>query len=379
MRKSADIVIIGGGSIGCAIAYNLAKKGFENVVLLEKRYLTSGSTGRCAASMRMQWGTEMNCRLNKKSIRIFETLEEELGYDIEFEQDGYLLVTFEEEQAEQLEKNLEVQHKFDIPSKRLSKREAKDMVPYLNTDKLAGAFFCEDDAYACPFKTTMAYAKAAEKLGVEINTYTEVVDIEEEDGRVTKVITNQGEIATDNVINATGPYAKFIGEMLGLSHPVEPERHQILVTEPMERMVDPMVMSFHHNSYIQQVPHGGFLMGYGDFEEAKRVNYEHDWNFLEEMSRKAQEQIPMLKDVRVVRQWAGHYGISPDGQPILGGVPEVDGYYLALGCAKGFMLAPVIGLLMAEYLAGEETTIPIDRLDVKRFERGELIVEPAVV
>lgn len=379
MSKRADAVVIGGGSIGCAVAYYLAEKGFEDIVLLEKRYLTSGSTGRCAASMRQQWGTEMNCLLGKKSIEMFANLKEKLGYDIEFEQDGYLLITYEEEQAEQLKENMELQHKLNIPSERLTSEEAKEMVPYLDTEGLKGAFFCKDDAYANPFKATFAYAKAAKRLGVEINTYTTVVDIETNEGAVKKVITDKGEITTDTVVNATGPYAKNIGEMLGVSHPVEPERHQILVTEPMETMVKPMVMSFQHDSYCQQVPHGGFLLGYGDPEEPKGVNYKHSWNFLEEMSRKATEQLSILEDVRVVRQWAGHYGISPDGQPIVGDVPEVDGYYLALGCAKGFMLAPMIGKMMAEFLAGEETSLPIDVLNVRRFEKGELIVEPAVV
>ncbi len=378
MRESAEYVIIGGGSVGCSIAYHLAKKGFEDIVLLEKRYLTSGSTGRCAASMRMQWGTELNIRLTKRSIELFENLEDELDRDIEFEQSGYLLITFQEDQAEQLEENMKLQHEFDVPSRRVSENEVEEMVPYLNTDKLAGAFFGEKDGYACPFKTTFAYAEAAEEMGVEINTYTEVINIEKEGGEVAEVITDRGKIKANKVINATGPYAKYIGEFLDLDHPVEPERHQILVTEPIEKLIDPMIMSFHHNSYIQQVPHGGFLMGYG-VEEPKKLNYKHDWKFLENMSQYAYEQIPIIKDVRIVRQWAGHYGISPDGQPILGEVPGVDGYYLALGCARGFMLAPVMGEIMAQYFSGEDTLISIDRLDQKRFERGDHIFEPAVV
>ncbi len=167
--------------------------------------------------------------------------------------------------------------------------------------------------------------------------------------------------------------------MMGLSHPVEPERHQILITEPLEGMMGPMVMSFAHDSYIQQVPHGGFIMGYGNPDEPKKINFNHDWNFLESMAKKAVFQIPMLKEVRFVRQWAGHYGISPDGQPILGNIPEIDGYYLALGCGKGFMLSPMIGKLIAEKMSGEETSLPIDTLSIERFAKGELIVETGVV
>jgi sarcosine oxidase subunit beta len=120
-------------------------------------------------------------------------------------------------------------------------------------------------------------------------------------------------------------------------------------------------------------------MGFGHPHEAKRINYTNDPEFMEEMAKKIIFQLPILKDVRVVRQWAGHYGVSPDAQPVLGPVPEVDGYYLALGCGKGFMLAPMIGKLISEYVAGEKTSLPIDILSIERFDKGELIHEPAVV
>lgn len=380
MYKHADVVVIGGGAIGCSVAYYLAKQGYKNIVLLEQRYLTSGSTGRCGAGIRQQWGTEMNCLLSRGSAEIYKTLGEETGYgDIEFRQSGYLLITYQEKQASMLAKNMTLQHTLGIPSQKLTPTEAKDMVPYLNTEEMVAAFFCAEDGHINPFKATFAYAEAAQRLGVEINTYTNVTDIIAQHGKVSAVVTDKGTIKTNKVVNATGAFAKFIGEMLGLSHPVEPERHQILITEPMEAMLGPMVMSFHHGSYCQQVPHGGFLMGYGNPQEPKGVNYKHDWVFLEEMARKIVQQMPILKDLRVVRQWAGHYGVSPDAQPIIGDVPEVEGYYLALGCGKGFMLAPMIGKLTSEIMAGVQPSLPVDILNIRRFAKGELINEPAVV
>jgi len=380
MRRNADVVVIGGGAIGCSVAYNLAKKGIKNVVLIEKRYLTSGSTGRCGAAFRMQWGTKINCLLSKASINIFKNLCDELeSEDIEFRQNGYLLTTCNENQAKMLEKGLKLQHKLNIPSKMISPQEAQEIVPYLNIKGMVAAFFCQEDGHVDPFKTTFAYAKAAERLGVEINTYTTVIGIKTQGHKIKSVITDKGEIKTGAVVNATGPYAKSIGEMLGLSHPVEPERHQILITEPVEAINIPMIMSFQDNSYCQQLPHGGFLMGYGNPQEPKGLNYNDSWVFLEEMARKITFQLPILKKVKVVRQWAGHYGISPDGQPILGSVPEIENYYLSLGCGKGFMLSPIIGRLIAQYLTGEKTTFPIDILSIERFKKGNLIIEPAVV
>jgi len=380
MRKKANIVVIGGGSVGCATAYYLAKQGFEDIVLLEKRYITSGSTGRCGAGIRQQWGTEMNCLLSKGSAEIWKTIGEDTGYgDIEFRQSGYLLITYNKKQKKRLEKNLEVQNRLGIPSRQLTKEEAKEIVPHLDTENLSAAFFCQEDGHINPFKATFAYEKGARDLGVDIEKYTEVTDIKTEGKKIKSVVTNKGEIETNIVVNATGPYAKQIGKMIGLSHPVEPERHQLMVTEPMDHIVDPLVMSFGHNSYINQVPHGGFLLGYGNPDEPKKINYEHDWQYVENMAKKAVYQFPAMKNLRVVRQWAGHYGISPDGQPILRNVPEYVGYFLALGCGKGFMLAPMIGKLIAEHIAGKKTSIPIDKLSIERFAKGELIVETGVV
>jgi len=371
MRKNADIVVIGGGCVGCSIAYHLAEKGIRDVVVLEKRFLTGGATGACAAGFRQQWGTELNCLLSRGSIEMFKSLNEE--EDLEFRQSGYLLITYKEHQARMLEQNLKVQNRLGIPSKRLSPQEAAGIVPHLNINGMVAAFYCHEDGHVNPFKVTSAYAKKAERLGVEINTHTTVTGIQTEKGHVKAVITDKGTIATHKVVNATGPYAKLIGQMLGLSHPVVPVRYQILITEPLEPILGPLVMSFHHGTYCQQVPHGGFIMGWDNPNEPKGFNTSHDWIFLEEMAHRITEQLPILKDVRVIRQWAGNFDVSPDAQPILGCVPEVEGYYLGLGCGRGLMLSPMIGKLMAEYLSGEDPGMPIDKLSIERFERGELL------
>lgn len=382
MKTSASIVVIGGGSIGCSTAYNLASRGFKDIILLEKRYLSSGSTGRCAASMRQQWGTEMNCLLSKYSIQHFETLNEELEYDrdIEFLQNGYLMVTYSHSEAQMLKKNLNLHQQLDIPVKMLSIEEVQELIPALNTENIKATSLCMKDGQANPFKVTDAYAKAAKRLGVTIYTQVEVIGFKrKKNGGIATVVTDKGEIRTDRVVNATGPYAASISRMLDHDLPVEPERHQIMVTEPLEPLLGPMVMNFHHKSYCQQVPHGSILIGYGDPKEPKGVNYQHSWQFLQKNCEQVLEQLPILKDVRMVRQWAGHYGISPDGQPILGEVPGLKGYYLALGCGKGFMLSPMIGELISQLIAEEETTLPIERLHIHRFQEGNLIVEPAVV
>ena len=382
MIKYADIVIIGGGISGVSIAYNLAKKGVKNIAVIEKSYLASGATGRCGAGVRQQWGTEMNCKLAMESIKFFENANEELKYDgdIEFKQKGYLIVASTEKEDKQFKENVKLQKKLGIPVDYLTPREAKEIVPYLNTDKIISATFCPKDGHLNPFLTTDAYAKAAKRLGVNIYTYTEVIGIKTQGRKITSVITDKGEIQTGVVVNAAGGYSKSIGEMVGLDLPVYSERHQILVTEPVEPMQDPMVMSFSLNLYCQQTPHGSFIMGRGDEKEPRDLRITSGWKFVEEMSKTITDLLPPLGELRMIRQWAGLYNITPDRQPIIGSVNEIDGFYLAIGFSgHGFMLAPMTGLLLAEKILGETSTIDINKLNKDRFSKDELVLEPSVV
>ncbi len=255
MRRTADVVVIGGGSIGCSTAYNLARLGFKNVVLLEKGYICRGSTGRCGAGIRQQWGTEMNCLISRYSVKHFEVMNEELEYegDVEFRQNGYLMVTYSESEAAMLKNNLILHKQLGIPVQFLSLEEVREIAPALNTERIVASTICMEDGQANPFKVTDAYARAARRLGVEFMTFTEVTGFKLNGAGISAVITNKGEIKTDTVINATGPYARFISAMLEHELPVEPERHQIVVTEPLEPFLKPMVMNFFHKSYFQQV------------------------------------------------------------------------------------------------------------------------------
>ena len=381
--KSRDAVIIGGGVIGCAIAYELALRGMTNITVVEKSYLASGATGRCGAGVRQQWGLESNILLSKYSCESLERMNEELDYDddIEFKQGGYLLLAYGDKMWNQFLKNVELQHKHGIMSEIKTPEEAREIVPYLNTEGMAGATFHQKDGHANPFKVTDAYYKAAKRLGVEFLTYTEVTDIITENGKVTKVVTTKGDIATDRVINAAGGWSTVVADMVGVELPIHSERHQILVTEPVKAMQGPMVMSFHHSIYCQQSPHGSFIMGLGDPEhEPRGFNIDSTWQFMQEMSEIITNLLPPLADLRIIRQWSGLYNVTPDAAPILGGVPDVEGYYQAVGFSgHGFMIAPMTARLMAEHILGQESIIPISTYDLGRYARGERIREPNVV
>ncbi|MBN2543496.1 FAD-binding oxidoreductase [bacterium] len=379
MKNKADVVIIGGGIIGTATAYYLAKSGIKDIVVLEKSYISSGATGRCGAGVRQQWGLEMNCALAKGSVDIFENLSKELNFDIEYRQGGYLVLAHNETQVEQFKRNLAVQSKFNIPSRLISIEEALEICPYLNTDTFVAATFCQTDGHANPFRTNFAYAYAAEKLGVEINKFTEATDIIVENGRITGVMTDKGRIDTPIVVNAAGGYSKDVAALAGIDIPTYSERHQILVSEPIERLFDTMVISFQIGIYTQQVPHGSIVMGISEKEEPS-YNINSSWQFTEYMVKQAINILPIFKDLRIVRQWAGLYNKTPDAQPIVGEVDELPGFFQAVGFSgHGFMIGPKTSKILAQLIAGMEPDMDISPLSMKRFEKGELILEPSVV
>ena len=382
MNKTADICIIGGGISGTAIGYFLMKNGAKNVVLLERDYLSAGATGRCGAGIRQQWGLELNCLISKFSCEFFENAVEELEYDgdIEFHQGGYLILIGNEPELEQMKKNVALQNSLGIKSSLLSCDEAKEVVPFLNTTNLLGATFYGRDGHLNPFHTTQAFADAFVRLGGEIITGTAVTGITKEGGRVTGVDTNKGHIAAGTVVNAAGGWSQQIAAMAGVHLPLYSERHNILVTEPVEPTLNAMVMGFSLNLYCQQVPHGAFLMGRTDDSQPRDFRQTSFSGFPELMARTVCELMPPLRKLRMLRQWAGMYNMSPDKAPVYSKAREIEGFYSAAGFSgRGFMVAPATGLIMSEMILGLAPTLPWGRMDVTRFEKGELLTEPSVV
>ena len=169
MKKGYEVIIVGGGIVGCSIAFELAQRGVTDVLVIDKGYLSSGATGRCGAGIRQQWGSELNARIALESTNIFENLEEYTGYNhsVGLHQGGYLLVAYTEKEWAQFQKNLEVQHKLGIQSRAVDLKEAKEIVPYLNTEGMFGATFNQKDGHADPFHCTMAYATPSAETGVQ--------------------------------------------------------------------------------------------------------------------------------------------------------------------------------------------------------------------
>ena len=381
MRKTADVVVIGGGAAGTSTAYYLAKKGVKNVVLVEQNYTPFGGTGRCAAQFRLQFGSVSNCKLGILSVSEFDKLGEETGFgDLEIDKHGYLLPAYNEQDLENLNRDVALQKSLGIPSMVLDQKGCKEVAPFLEVGEILGGSYCTGEGTINPMKMALAFKKGAQDMGVEFNNYTKVIDIRVEGGKVKGVITDKGEIATECVVNATGEWGKFIGRMAGVTIPVEPEKHQICITEPLEYIGGPMIYSFKYATYISQVKHGGFLMGWSDPDvEAGIIDFDTEWKYIEELARRVIKQVPALANVRIVRHWAGQYGNCPDHSVIIGPVPEVEGFICALGCTKATMFAPAIGILAAESVIGANPTLPMDPYTIDRFAKGNLVIDPALL
>jgi len=382
MKSTYDVVIIGGGIIGCSVAFELAKRGRTDVLVLEREYLTSGATGRCGAGIRQQWGSVINATLAFESTSIFENLEEYTGYkaDCGLNQGGYLLVAYTEKEWEQFHLNLAVQHSVGIDSYAVDLDAIKEIVPHINTEGMYGACFCAKDGHADPFHCTYAYAKGAQKMGVDIKTYTTVTGFAVEKNRIHTVQTNKGDIQANVVLNCTGGHAPTLAALVGDELPILPERHQILITEPVAHIMDPMVMSFHRHFYVQQTPHGSVIMGIGDPAEPVSLNTSSSWQYLEYNAHLITQTLPAFRNLRVVRQWAGLYDMSPDRYPIINQAVEAEGFITLAGLSgHGFMVAPRLAILLANYLTGQDDNIDINIFSADRYRTGELLVEPLVV
>jgi len=382
MKKKTDVVIIGGGCIGAATAYELAKAGLKDVVLVERDTLSCGATGRCAGGARQQWSEPANVRLAKASIEMFKRFEDEMGRDIGLVNGGYLLCAHTPEEAERFKKNVKMQRENGVDVRIVDPKEIREITPCINTDGMILGAYCPDDLHVDPFLAVQGWAENAIRLGVDVELHTEVTGFKKKGNRVSAVITNRGDVECKTVVNAAGPWSQDVGRMLGIELGTYPERHQICVTEPVKRMLWPLIVDFYVSIYFRQSAHGSFVFGHSDPNEKPSYNIRGSWQFLQHISKKLTTLIPSLKDICIVRQWAGLYDMSPDAQPILGRVSdEAENFLVAIGYSgHGFMLAPMSGLLMAELIVyGEARTQPIDALSIKRFAGGKKHKEHNVV
>ena len=379
--KKADVVIIGGGVNGCSLAYQIAKGG-KKVVLCERSYFCSGATGRCGAGIRQQWSTRENAELAIKSIKIFEGLEKELGNDIGLRQGGYLIIVHDKKDMIQSEKNVKMEKELGLSVSILKPEEITNVVPILDIKGMnaIGATFCPTDGHVDPFKTTHAYAKAAEKQGAKLYKFTNVEEIKIKNKRIESVVTDKGKIKTNIVVNAAGAWSKQIAEKLNVKLPNKPYRKEILVTERVKPVFSAMVISFKDGIYFSQQEEGQLLGGIPIPNERSGYLTNPTFDFLNHMSKTLTRYAPILKYVNVIRQWTGYYDVTPDARPILGEVEKIKGFIQCNGFSgHGFMLSPMVTKILTEYIVEGKSSKILEKLSIKRFKGKKIVYETSVV
>jgi glycine/D-amino acid oxidase-like deaminating enzyme len=381
LPATADCVIVGGGVVGCSLAYHLARGGMRPL-LLERGELGGGSTGRCAGGVRQQFSTAVNVRVSRMSRAMLERFPEEIGDSAELRQIGYLFLASTEEEAARFARNVEVQRAAGLTEvELLDVAGALELVPELRGGDLTAATWCPTDGLAGPNEVTLGYAAAARRLGATAVEGVEVVGIDcDGAGAVAAVRTAADRVGTGLVVDCAGPHAAAVARLAGVEVPVTPFRRHLFLTEAFAlSRPAPMTVDVHTSFYFH--PEGdGLLLGMSDPDEPPSFDTSVAWDFLEHLIEHATWRLPTLWRARIRTGWAGLYEMSPDRQGIVGEAPGRPGLWLCCGFSgHGFMQAPAIGHLLAERLLGREPEIDLAPYSPERFSRGESEPEVAVI
>ena len=375
MRKTADVVIIGGGAIGTSLLYHLTAKGVQNVVLLEKGLLCAGSTGDSAAIMRQHYSNEVSIRLVKKSLEIFQHFPEMFdGAEVLYNVGWYFLVP--PEATDNFNDNMAQLKQLGVRTWEVALADAAEALPGLNMEGVGCVAFEPDSGYVDPHGMASAFAAKAKSNGAQVYLQTPARDIKLSNGHVSAVVTDQGEISTPVVVNAAGPWAKSVGRWVGLDLPLEVTRESEVVARiptdipPTQHAVSNMV----DRTYWRPERRGMLLVGVGHPKENELTDPDHysrdvSRDFVDDVTRRLTHRLPAMEQAILVKGWSGLYTVTPDWNMILDKSPDIDGLYLAVGgSGHSFKISPAIGLCMAELIVdGSASTVDITPLQGARF------------
>ena len=382
LPRTAHIVIIGGGVMGASTAYHLAKAGASEVLLLERSvHLENAATSRCAGGVRYQFATPVNIELSKISLPMLERFNDELGVDPQYRQIGYLFVLTRPQDIEPFQATVKLQRRMGVNTGWLDGAEVRRRLPLMRfEDALAGTIHPKD-GLADPSSVNLGYLSRARDLGVRIAMETEAIGINLEHDRVASVTTNRGRVGCEHVVDAAGPWAAEVGQLVGLDIPIRPVRRQMVTTTPIPQLPQdfPFVIDFARSLYFH--PEGeGLLTGMSNPDQPAGFDQtiDEDWEVV--ALEAAMQRMPLLEKAGRLASWAGLYEVTPDAHPIFGPT-EIDGFWIVAGFSgHGFMHGPVAGKLMSEFiLEGRAHTVDVSMLDLARFKAGRPIREYNVI
>lgn len=372
MANTADVIIVGGGIIGSAIAYYLAKKGTSVIVLESSDHIGNGGSSRNGGGVRQSGRDPRELPLVMYGIQnLWPGLSEELEVDCEYHQDGNLRLGKTEKHREILEGLTERAVKVGLDVRMIDGDEVRKINPYLS-DEVTCASWCPTDGHANPLTTTLGYYKMARKLGVRFITGEKVTELKKVRGRLRKVITENNGYEADTVVVAAGYDSRKLVETVGIDIPMSKAMIECLVTEAEPHMFDQMLGTAEADFYGHQTKHGSFVFGgTSGFEAVNKDNGTPICNSRTDSCecRGIMKYFPALADAKIVRTWSGWVDQVKDGVPVLGNVSEVPGLVLAAGfCGHGFGIAPGAAYNLAELITTGTSPVDLHELRYDRFK-----------
>ena len=382
LPSRSEVVIVGAGVMGCSLAFHLARLGQRQVVVLDRGEIGRGATLACAGGVRAQFSTEINIRIGMEAKRMLRGFEKETGRPADYREIGYLFLLQTEEERKDFEGSVRLQQRLGVEDVRwLEPKEAADLVCGLEVSDLTGAVFCPSDGLAGPSEVTFGYADAARRLGVQIREGAAVTGFLKRGDHVEGVSTADGELHSDQIVICAGPWAGQLGELDGIAIPILPSKRHVFVSGAMPAISrrTPMTIDFHTSFYFH--PEGeGILFGMSDPGQAPGFDVSVDWAFLDRIAAVARHRWPPLLEAPVKTAWAGLYELTPDSQPLVGPLPNRPGAWIAAGFSgHGFMMAPVIGKWLAEWMIRGTPEVDLAAFAPDRFAAGRMEPERNVV
>ena len=375
-----DVVIIGAGGHGLACAYNLARHhGIKRIAVLEKGYIGSGNTGRNTTIIRSNYLTPEGVRFYDRSVQLWRNLGAELGINLFYSTRGHYTLAHTDATLRTLRWRAEVNKHLGVDSRMVGPEEIARALPMMDMRAgghapILGALLHAPGAVARHDAVAWGYARAADRLGVEIHQQTEVLGINTQGGRVTGVRTSRGDISASCVVSAVAGYTPRILKMLDLTSPIYVHPLQAMVSEPLKPWLDPIIVSGSLHVYVSQTARGELVMG-ASLDPRELHSARSSREFTTDLAQHMLDLFPFLAGVKVNRQWAGLADMTPDFAPIMGRMP-VDGFFLDAGWGTwGFKATPVAGETMAATIAANRNHELIQGFDWGRFERFELTGE----
>lgn len=371
MSEKADAVIIGGGVMGCAIAYNLAREGLKPVVI-EKADIGGEASGANGGGVRQSARNLKEMPLAIESIQIYGQLHEELGMDVEYVREGNLRLCTSEEELAAMAKSVENQKDLGLELEMLDRKQVLELNPYVGK-KVIGASYCPTDGHVNPFLTTYGFFKKAKAHGARFYTHETVTGIRLKKGIVTSVATDKNVFETDLAVNAAGIKGRDVANMVGLDLPMKPIFSEAMITEAFPPLFRQMIGHAKGLFYGRQTTHGSFF--WGGFVGTEQFIYRDGKPLFHyigpAISNMVIDYFPILSNLNVIRTWSGLIAQMSDGIPVLGVTEEVPGFVFATGfCGHGFGLAPIIGRLISQLIMDCQTVLPISDFCYSRFHKG---------